>query len=131
MKKLFASVEIGRVLYEIGTSDAGEVSFRAVSRYPEELGIVDDSWDMPDTYVSYTSHGACKDPIKVVRAIGEVISRWVERAEPPYFFFRAVDPKKVKMYMRLARRSPAFEKYYCYCALDEESGVEIVHFVRI
>ena len=120
MKDWFYSLPIDRVSYEISVGSDGEVSFKAVSAYPEELGIIDDSWDMPDRYVSYSSHGSCRHPVRVLRAIGEVISHWVESVRPEYFFFRAVDPKKLEVSVS--------GEYECFVGYD--GAVATVNFVR-
>lgn len=128
MKDWFYSLPIDRVSYEISVGSDGEVSFKAVSAYPEELGIIDDSWDMPDRYVSYSSHGSCREPVRVLRAIGEKISHWVEKARPEYFFFRAVDPKKLEVYRRMATRFSVSGEYECFVGYD--GAVATVNFVR-
>ena len=61
------------VIYAVELKKDGELSFYAKSRDPEALGFEDDSWDMPDFYLTYSTVGVARAPVAIMRRIGSII----------------------------------------------------------
>lgn len=130
MKRFSEILRFDEVDYVIDIADDYEVSFFARARDPGLLGVVDDSWDMPDFYVSGVSHGSCCRPVAVLREIMRVINGWVEKNAPPFLYCASSDLKKLLVYMRMIERLP-IGKMYDVKLSEMVSGIYYLNAVRI
>lgn len=127
------SFEVGdgpdRVSYTVMLAKDGELRFFAEARNPAALGFEDDSWDMPETYVTYASFGSSAAPVRVMRRIAGIVSNWIENRGIDYFYFSSPDAHKIDVYMRLAARIPGMVEFDCSISMVDRDY--IANFFRI
>jgi hypothetical protein len=99
------------VTYTVELKKDGELSFFAKSRDPVALGFSDDSWNMPEFYVTYSTTGAGRAPVSVMRRIGSIVENWIRFRDVDYMWFSSHDAKKLEMYMRMSRRVSGIEEF--------------------
>lgn len=122
-------VGYSEVIYAVELKKDGELSFLAKSRDPTALGYDDDSWDMPEYYVTYSTTGIAGTPVTVMRRIGSIIEGWIRGRGVTYMWFSSRDAKKMRLYMRMIARVPGIEEFDVSM---EANGLDyVVNIVRI
>ena len=117
------------VIYTVELKKDGELTFYAKSRDPGALGFEDDSWDMPDFYLTYSKVGVARAPVAIMRRIGAIIEGWIKGRGVSYLWFSSHDAKKMHLYMRMLARVPGIENFDVSM---EKHGIDyVVNIVRI
>ncbi len=117
------------VIYAVELKKDSELSFYAKSRDPKALGFEDDSWDMPDFYLTYSTMGIARAPVAIMRRIGAIIEGWIKERGVSYLWFSSHDVKKMHLYMRMIARVPGIGNFNVSM---EKHGIDyVVNIVRI